>query len=71
MDNEHENFEVKLSDCPDCGGTPDIKEYYRAIEGIMFSGVVCEECDLAALHFNTQSGIHLWNEMVREWSENE
>ena len=63
--------EFELMDCPDCGGTPDIKEYYHIIEGVNFSGVVCEECELAALHFSTQSGIVLWNQMVEEWSENE
>ena len=51
----------------ECGGIPDIKENYRAIDGALFSGVVCEDCNLVALHFSTQSGINLWNEMVLEW----
>ena len=66
MDESQDDF--VLLDCPDCGGVPEIKEYYRTIEGVMFSGVACEECDLVALHFNTESGIRLWNEMVSEWS---
>ena len=72
LENEFDDeFKTILSDCPDCGDIPDIKEYYREIAGVMFSGVVCENCNLAALHFSTQSGIHLWNEMVQEWSGNE
>jgi len=63
--------EFELRDCPDCGDAPDIKEYYRKIEGVLFSGVVCETCNLAALHFSTQSGMTLWNEMVQEQSGNE
>lgn len=60
-----------ILDCPDCGGIPDIKENYRDIDGSLFSGVVCEDCNLVALHFTTQSGINLWNEMVQEWIDRE
>lgn len=60
-----------ILDCPDCGGIPDIKENYRAIDGALFSGVVCDECNLVALNFTTQSGINLWNEMVQEWIDKE
>jgi len=61
----------ELMDCPDCGEVPDIKERHMVVGGHMFSGVACDECDLMAMHFNTQKGINLWNEMCKEWGDDD
>tara|TARA_R100000656_G_scaffold25608_1_gene22709 strand:- start:983 stop:1171 length:189 start_codon:yes stop_codon:yes gene_type:complete len=61
-------MDEELSPCPDCGATPDIKENYMAVQGHLFSGVECPECGLAAMHFSTQQGINMWEEMSRKWT---
>ena len=59
----------KISDCPICGNPPSLKENYTAVGGHLFSGAVCESCGLAGLHFTTQEGIDMWQDMVAEWHQ--
>jgi len=61
---------MTIRKCPDCGKHPDIKENYMAAGGHLVSGVMCEQCDLVAFHFTTQSGIDLWNRMCEDWEKN-
>ena len=62
-------MEDKVRDCPLCGNRPTIVEHYKAVDGILVSGVACHRCNMTALHLTTQEGIDLWNEMVDEWHE--
>ena len=61
----------RIRNCPLCGQQPDLKENYTVVGGHLFSGVVCTGCGLAGLNFSTQGGIDMWQEMVREWEEDE
>tara|TARA_Y100001951_G_C11169027_1_gene199174 strand:- start:238 stop:438 length:201 start_codon:yes stop_codon:yes gene_type:complete len=54
-----------------CGSRPELKENYTVVGGHLFSGVVCEKCGLAGLHFNTQGGIDMWQELAGEWEQSE
>ena len=61
----------EISSCPDCGVEPVLREYYMAIKGHIFSGVECPECKLVAMHFSTQQGIDVWEEMCEQWPDGE
>lgn len=58
-----------IKNCPMCGSRPELKENYTTVGGHLFSGVVCAKCGLAGLHFSTQRGIDMWQEMVGEWEQ--
>ena len=61
----------RIKNCPLCGQQSELKENYTVVGGHLFSGVVCTGCGLAGLHFSTQRGIDMWQEMVSEWHESE